>query len=197
MKRPGQEGLAALRRRFRALLAVVLLALLGAGLAHADDTPTEADELELEAAYLYKFANFVEWPADAFRDPGHPIVIGVMGADALATQLEGLVRDKTVRGRGFVVRTLQPMGDLRGVHILFLGDLGRERSQAALLAVEGSHVLTVSDRRRLSAGGAMVTLVRVKQRLRFEVSMPAVQRSRLRLSALMLTAAYRVQRGAP
>lgn len=192
-----QEGRANLRRRFCGLLAVAVLAFSGFGLAHAEDTPTEADELELEAAYLYKFANFVEWPADAFRDPGHPIVIGVMGADALATQLGVLVRDKTVRGRGFVVRTLSPGDDPRGVHILFLGNLGREQSQAALLAVQGSHVLTVSDRRRPLAGGAMVTLVRVNQRLRFEVSMPVVQRSRLRLSALMLTAAYRVQRGAP
>ena len=192
-----QEECTTLRRRFCGLLAMALLACSGFGSACADDTPTEAAELELEAAYLYKFANFVEWPADAFREPGHPVIIGVMGADALATQLEAMVRDKTVRGRGFVVRTLQPTDDPRGVHILFLGDLGREQSQAALLAVGGSHVLTVSDRRRVSAGGAMVTLVRVNQRLRFEVSMPAVQRSRLRLSALMLTAAYRVQRGAP
>jgi hypothetical protein len=148
-----QEGRANLRRRLCGLLAVAFLAFSGFGIAHAEDTPTEADELELEAAYLYKFANFVEWPADAFRDPGHPIVIGVMGADALATQLEVLVRDKTVRGRSFVVRTLSPGDDPRAVHILFLGNLGREQSQATLLAVQGSHVLTVSDRRRPLAGG--------------------------------------------
>jgi hypothetical protein len=191
------RGGRATRRQFCGLLALAMLAMAGAGHARADDAPTEAAELELKAAYLYKFANFVEWPPDAFRDTSQPIVIGVMGADALAAQLDALVQDKVVRGRGFVVRSLPPGGDARAVHILYMGEIRRDAAQAALLAVQGSHVLTVSDRRRGNAGGAMVGLVWVNQRLRFEVSMPAVQRSRLRLSALMLTAAYRVQGAGP
>ena len=35
------------------------------------------DEYQVKAAYLYNFAKFVEWPADAFASPTAPMVIGV------------------------------------------------------------------------------------------------------------------------
>lgn len=190
------------------LLANIIAAamLLGTGAAstvHAQPGPgdesvqAEAADLEVKAAYLYKFANYVEWPDDAFRNPTQPIAIGVLGADALADELQRLVQDKSIKGRGFVVRRLQPGDDLGGIHILFLGDVGRPAVASALAAADGHHFLTVSESRRVFASGGMVNLVVVNQRIRFEVALPPVQRSRLRLSALMLTAAYRVVKDRP
>jgi hypothetical protein len=154
-------------------------------------------ELEVKAAYLYKFANFVEWPDDAFRDAAQPIVIGVLGVDDVVGELQRMVQGTSVKGRGFVLRRMQPGDDLSGLHILFVGDLDRATVATVLAAVKGKHVLTVSDSRRVFAGGSMVNLLVVKQRVPFEVALPQVQRSRLRLSALMLTAAYRIQKNAP
>jgi hypothetical protein len=157
----------------------------------------EAIELEVKAAYLFKFSNYVEWPDDAFSHPAQPIVIGVLGANELAAELARLVQGKTVRGHRFTVRRLRDGDDPREVHILFLGDLDRSVVESTLALVGSHHVLTVSDTQRVFAQGTMVNLVPVKQRIRFDVSMPPVQRSRVRLSALMLTAANRVHKGRP
>jgi hypothetical protein len=164
----------------------------------APDAPqTEAGALEVKAAYLYKFANYVDWPAGAFQDEAHAIVIGVLGDDQLSSELRRLVQGKSVKGRGFMVRKLRPGDDLGGIHILFLGDIEAQALEAALAAAANRDVLTVADSRRAFASGCMVNLVMVNQRLRFEVAQGPVQRSRLRLSALMLTAAYRVQKERP
>ena len=187
-----------------ALMAVGMLGCLAApSRANAkssearDATQTEVAELEVKAAYLYKFVSYVEWPGGAFRDPAQPIAIGVLGNDDLADELQRLVQGKSVKGRGFVVRKLQPGDDLGDIHILFLGDIELHGVTSALEAAASRDVLTVSDSRRVFASGSMINLVMVKQRLRFEVALRPVQRSRLRLSALMLTAAYRVQQDRP
>jgi hypothetical protein len=39
----------------------------------------EANEYLVEASFLYNFAEFVEWPPQAFKSPSDPIVIGVLG----------------------------------------------------------------------------------------------------------------------
>lgn len=158
---------------------------------------TEAVELEVKAAYLYKFANYAEWPDDAFRGPVDPIVIGVFGSDELVAELKRLTQGKIVKGRGFVVRPLLASADPGDVHILFIGNTDRSVAARWLSVVGNRHALTVSDSRRVFASGTMVNLVVVNDRVRFEVDLRAVQRSRLRLSALMLTAAHRVQKVQP
>lgn len=187
-------------------LGALACALAGAGwpMAAAAQDPAgqvaaaaSPAELEVKAAYLYKFASFIDWPDDAFADAAQPVVVGVLGADKVAVELQRLVQGKSVRGRGFVVRRLQPGDDVRGLHILFVGDLDRELVAPVLAAAAGQHLLTVSDSKRVFANGTMVNLLVVNQRVRFEVALQPVQRSRLRLSALMLTAAYRVRNGAP
>jgi len=68
--------LAADARRFAFGLGLVALVALS---AKAQAGP--ADENSVKAAYLYNFAKFVEWPAEA-GTPGTPLVIAVFGNDA-------------------------------------------------------------------------------------------------------------------
>jgi hypothetical protein len=200
---PTPVGSARLRHRIAVLGSVVAFASLLFGLgfvssARAQNNPgseatqTSGVELEVKAAYLYKFANYVEWPEGTFRDPDQPIVIGVLGADELAAELKRLVQGKRVNGRRFIVRRLRASDDPHDLHILFLGDLDGDTVTRMLAATAGQRMLTVSDSRRVFAAGSMVNLVVVEQRVRFEVAMPPLQRSHLRLSALMFAAAYRV-----
>jgi len=57
-----------------------------------------ADEYRIKAAFLYNFAKFVEWPAQAFKSPSDPIVIGVLGTDPFGDALAEAVAGKTLGG---------------------------------------------------------------------------------------------------
>lgn len=66
----------------RRALAGLAVALMVSTMARAQ-APVE--EAVFEAAYLHKFPGFVDWPADAFKTPASPIVIGVAGAPGCST----------------------------------------------------------------------------------------------------------------
>src|SRR5215470_844711 len=47
-----------------------------------------ASENDLKAAFLYRFTEFVEWPAESLSGPESPVRMCVFGSDALADSLE-------------------------------------------------------------------------------------------------------------
>lgn len=175
----------------RAALALCLLLASGGVLAQAGPV-----EQQLKAAYLYKFAGFVEWPEGAVA-PGATLVIAVAGDDALARQLVLLVAGRRAGGHLVEVRTVRPGASLEGVHILFVGTLARDELASVLAAARAHPVLTVADGDGAAAQASMVNFVLRDERLRFAVALGQVAPSRLRISARMLAAASSVSGAAP
>jgi hypothetical protein len=169
----------------------LLMAALWPLLAHAQSNPTL--ERQVKAAYLYKFAGFVEWPEGSFARPDSPVVIGVAGADALAEQLEQTVAGHTANGRSLVVKRVRRGDSLAGIHMLFISSQDKALAQELLAASRGQPVLTVTDADETHGLGSMINFVIADERLRFEVSLKHALASRLKISARMLAAAYRVQ----
>jgi hypothetical protein len=186
------------RRAGWTLAFVLLLGLFGlpAGSSRAHAESIEGPEA-IKAAYIYKFTNYVQWPGNAFVRPDSPIVIGVMGDDELAGLVGRIVSGKVVNGRGFEIRPLRPGASITGVHVLYVGEIGRSDLLSVLGQAQGQPVLVVSDSRRAYALGSMINFVVVDSRLRFEVALQPAARNGLKLSALMLTAAYDVAREGP
>jgi hypothetical protein len=172
-------------------LLLMQLALLAC--VHAEGTQLER---QVKAAYLYKFAGFVEWPEGSFARPDSPLVIGVMAADALAEQLEQIVAGHAVNGHPLLVKKLRKGEALVNVHMLFLGALDKAVLQEVMAASRDQPLLTVSDSQEVYAMGCIINFVVADERLRFEVALKPASGARLRISARMLAAAYKVQPGA-
>ncbi len=178
-------------RRIARLWALLLALTAAPALAQA---PAATLERQVKAAYLYKFASFVEWPEASFARPDSPLHIGVAGSEALALQLERMVAGRSVNGHPVRVRRLQPGAALDEVHIMFLdGSLERAALGAMLAAAHGHPVLTVSDAGEAAAPGCMIHFVVADDKLRFDVALRSVAPSRLRISARMLAVAHKVQ----
>lgn len=175
-------------RILRPISLIVLGLWLCVGAASARSTPLER---QVKAAYLYKFAGFVEWPEGSFARPDAPLQIGVAGNDALADLAEQMVAGRSVNGHPIVVRKLRRGEPLAGLHILFVG--AGEHAADLLGAARGQSLLTVTDSDDTAALGSMVNFVVAEDKLRFEVALKAVALGRLRISARMLAAAYKVQ----
>ena len=113
------RGAGGLVARTAAILVLVCLGVLRASVSFARSTPPE---YLIKAAYLYHFAMFVDWPADAFSGRDSPIVIGIVGNDPFGPAIDETVRDKRIDGRPLVVKRLDWAQDLRQCHILFVAD---------------------------------------------------------------------------
>jgi len=188
LRRPVRGGRRALRWSWLLLFLGVLC---------ADGRAQVPGELErqVKAAYLYKFAGYVEWPDGSFARPESPLVIGVAGADALAEQLELSVAGHSVNGRAVQVKKVRRGDALAGLHVLYLGALDKTALQEMLAASRSLALLTVSDSDEVYAMGSMINFVMAEDKVRFDVALKPVAQAHIRISARMLLAAYRVQTG--
>jgi len=176
---------------------ISVLAWLALGFAPALAQPAaslNAAEYEVKAAYVYKFTSFVEWPADTFATADSPLVIGVIGADDIAAAIKPLVAGQTVDRHPVQVRRLDGKSALAAVQILLIGSVDKATLERTLNEVRGKPVLVISSNRLANAPEVMINFVTLDRRVRFEVAMAPVLQSRMRLSALMLSAAQNVWR---
>lgn len=165
--------------------------------AQAEDTVPSGVHVEkqIKAAYLYKFASYIEWPEGTFIDVDAPLVIGVTGSDDMGDELQRIVAGRTANGRSIVVRKLRPKDSIAGIHILFIGALEKTHLVEMLNAVKGQPVLTVSETEQAHALGSMINFRVAQEKLRFEVALKPVEYSRLKISARMLSVAFKVAQG--
>ena len=170
----------------RAILWLTALAGAAVGFAHAQ----QASEAAVKAAFIYRFANYVEWPESAFPADAS-FTIGVAGADEVAAELEKIVPGRIVNGRRVVARRVGEGDAVRGLHVLFIGK-GVSNPRALLRASQSPGLLVVTEGERGLELGSAINLVVVDDRVGFEVSVDAAERNGLRVSARMLAVARRV-----
>jgi hypothetical protein len=171
----------------RAWLALLLIGIAGV----AQGQRTEASEASLKAAYLFKFAGYIEWAASDFDSPAAPLAIGVVGADDVAAELLRLVAGRNVAGHPVAVKRFAEGEAPRGVQMLFVGrDTPRLPSIAR--AAQGQGILVVTDIERGLEMGAAINFVALGERMGFEVSLDSAEKSGHRISSRMLNVARRV-----
>jgi len=181
--------------RLALVQAVSVLALL---FAHATASAQQGSSIEeVEAAYLHRFAGYIEWPPQAFPSAQAPFVVGVAGSEKVYAELARLSSGRPVQGRPVQVRRLLRPQEVAAVHLAFIGPEAWSVVPAWLNAAEGLPVAVVTDAPRGSDLGALLTFVNVDNRLRFEASMPAAERAGLQLSSRLLAVAKRVVGGPP
>ena len=151
----------------------------------------EATEAAVKAAFLYKFASYVEWPADTLRSPDTPFVFAVMGADDVATELERIVPGKIVHGHPAAVRRVKEGATLSGVHVLFIGR-GQANLPELLRVSRQPGVLTVTESEHGLEMGSVINFIVSGDRVGFEVSVASAESSGLKISSRMLNVARRV-----
>jgi hypothetical protein len=171
-------------RTLRFVLPALLVFLPAREAAHADGAP--AREYQLKAAFIYNFAQFVEWPGNTFSGPDEPLVIGVMGNATLAATLEQACRGKTAGRREIVVKSLSATEAITSTQILFIGAAERDRLPELLKRATAESVLTIGDYDGFTAASGMVRFLTEDNRLRFEVNLQAVNEGRLKFSAQLL-----------
>ena len=179
--------------RNRLLVRVTLAALFAvvgfAPLAHAQQAVFS--ENEVKAAFLYHFGSYVQWPPA--ENATEPVSIAVMGAPAIAEQLQRFLPERSIQGRPVVVREIAAVDDLVDDEILFIGAMHNDDLESLIERVAQQPVLVVTDARDGLERGAMVNFQIVDQRVRFEISLRAAQNAGLMLSARLLSAALRVE----
>jgi hypothetical protein len=169
-------------------IAFVAALWLGIGADLAAQTGP-ASEYHVKAVFLFNFAQFVEWPAEAFADPQAPIVIGILGDDPFGPFLDETVRGEHLGTRPFEIRRFQRVADIKTCHLLFISQSEADRVEEILANLKNRPILTVSDEDDFAERGGMIHFVTEKNRIRLKINLRAVQHANLTLSSKLLRVA--------
>ena len=181
--------------RIARVTAIVLLALIAVGRpAAAVDSSPRSPEYLIKAAYLYNFAMFVEWPAEAFRAADSPIVIGIVGSDPFGWAIDRIVQDTRINKRRIVVERLQSNQDVRHCHIVVVSASDTARISELAQRLDGMAILIVGDTADAARRGGTVDFTVNDNKVGFEINLDAARRARLTISSKMLSLA-RIVRG--
>jgi len=150
-------------------------------------------EGQVKAGFLFNFAQFIQWPTQAFPDREMPFTMCVTG-DPFEGALEKTVERETLNGRRIAVRRLDSADNLHGCHLLYVGKLEAKRAEflgaaTRIFATEGLPILTVGDSEDFINIGGMIRFTEGGNRVRFEINPDAAERVSLRLSANLLRVA--------
>jgi hypothetical protein len=147
-------------------------------------------EYQLKAVFLWRLAQFTEWPSDAFEKADSPIVICVLGENPFGDVLDAAVRGETAHGRTLLVQTHRGIAQIRACHILYITGSGPRLSKEIATALAGRSVLTVYDAEGLpSAYQTIVVFITDQNRIRLRISLRGATAARLVLDPRLLRAA--------
>jgi hypothetical protein len=165
------------------LLLIAAVANAGAAAIAQELVQSEA---RLKSAFIFNFAKFVEWPADAFSEPNSPLVVCIVGQESLAAELAQLIQGKSANGRPVVVRRFAVGQELRPCHILFISAKNEGSLSQILKAARGASVLTVGETEGFIKAGGIIRFIAVKDRLQFEISSASAEHSGLKISSRLM-----------
>jgi hypothetical protein len=171
--------LATLRRGVRLLAACAFFALTHHAFA-------QAPRYKLEAVILFNFAQYVEWPTNAFKSPSAPVVVGVLGSNPFGNALDETFQGETVNNRKLEVRRFNRAEEVRDCHILFISDSEEPRLQQIFDKLRGKPILTVSEIVGFAESGGAVRFVMVGSKIRFRINLEAARQNNLVISSKLL-----------
>jgi hypothetical protein len=171
--------------RFSRILAGWVLTLTALGIAMPAQGQ-ESLEYAVKAAYLTKFAPFIEWPDGVFANPGAPVTICILGNDPFGATLDKAAASGG-GGRPITIRRLASNDPAEGCQIVFSGD-----ADANLDGLRGKPVVTVTD--STVPGHGIISFVMPDNHVRFDIDDAGAEASGLRISSKLLELAHSVSR---
>jgi hypothetical protein len=175
------------RNAFRqSLIAPALAILLLTPLPAAAQDVTEP---ALKAAFIYNFAKFTEWPADAMAT-GAPLILCVLGDAAIGGALERAVRGQTLAGHSIGVTQAASDGrPPKGCHIAYVSGVTASQAAEIIAGLGDAPVLTISDVDGFTRLGGIAQFFFENGQLSFAVQLASARRARLQISSNLLALA--------
>lgn len=150
------------------------------------------DEAVVKAAFLFNFVKFTEWDV---LPAGAPVVLCVVGDNAVMAAVSDAVKGQQVAGRGLDVTRPRDGAAWSSCQMLFIAGAEVGRSSIALDRLRERPVLTVSDGVAFARTGGIIELYREGDRMRFAINPGAAERAGLRISSRLLGLAKIIREG--
>lgn len=153
---------------------------------------SETLEAAVKATFIYKFAEFVQWPAEQ-TPAGAPFVICAVGDDAVTQLMDRAAAGQRVGERPVTVHHLQQVSPADGCQAAYLAGSPAQPAEQAAAALRDSPVLTIADSETNPRAAAVIKFVLSDNRVRFDIDDAAAAADHLFISSKLLGLARNVR----
>jgi hypothetical protein len=140
-----------------------------------------ATEAALQAALLYNFAAYTEWPSL----PVEKIELCVMDSETVHEALTKL-QNKTIKGRALEVRAITTTAQAKSCQLLFVGREGHNKIPELSQGAHPSPLLLVAEEDGYELSNVIVSLRLQNNRFTFKINQSAALRNSLKFNARLL-----------
>lgn len=146
----------------------------------------EIADHEIKAVFLYNFANFITWPADAFEQRSSPFNFCIIGRSKINDSLAIAIKDEVIKGRTLQLVELKSSTDISNCQILFINAIELRNQTEIISNYSGKATLIVGDTRDFISKGGMISLVQKKRRIHPMINLEAVSNVHMKVSSKLL-----------
>ena len=182
------------RTKVLSQVIVLLLIMLVSGAPQPAGAQPATEEYKVKAAFLFHFAQLVEWPA-ALNAGDQSLNLCVFDDEPRLQELQSTIEGKLIGTRVLHVRLISQQQTMQGCNILFLSRDEGWRQAAILKSLRGQPVLTVGETDSFLSDGGMIRLRLDDDKIRFDINAGAADSSQLKISSRLLLLATTVTLG--
>jgi hypothetical protein len=141
-------------------------------------------EDKVQAAFIYKFIQFIEWPPE-IKKASNKFEIVIYGKSNMKELLQTFSGEK-VNGRFLEIHSVEDLDNIKKSHILFISPSEISKLDEILETLKGSSVLTISRMEGFAQKGGMINFYVNEERVRFEINPDSVKNAGLKISSKLL-----------
>jgi len=176
-----------LKKSITCWLCILMLAMQ-TGSARA-----QSREYQVKAAFLFNFAQFVDWPAVTFADTNSPFCIGILGNDPFGQALDETVQGETIDNHKIIIKRSQTLDDLKDCQMIFVSQSEKGHITKILSDLDSKPILTVSEIEGFAQHGGGIDFYLAGTKVRFEINPGVAHSDGLKISAQLLSLGKIVQ----
>lgn len=162
-------------------------------------------EYKLKAAFINRFAMFIDWPAEKNPEEDDPYIIGVIGEDPFKKHLDDIT-SKPIRGRSVVIERFAGMSikedsgkhpkidEIRKCHILYISTSEKKSVGLLIDQLKDHNVLTISDMSDFIDHGGIIQFINEDQKVRFAINLKIAKAENLEIRSKLLRLAKDIKK---
>jgi len=144
-------------------------------------------ETQIKAVFLEKFTHLIEWPKDNNED----FLVCILQDGEFSKALKDIYASKTFKNKKVSILDIKDKNKIPNCQLLFIGK-ETEEIDKVISRIQDRAILTVSDDNTKTTHLVMINMFLQKNRFKYVINNKAAQKSKIKISHLLLRSAQEV-----
>ncbi len=152
--------------------------------------PSKDINLRVKAVYVYKFAQFVDWPK-SFKSGD--FIIGVFGDEKLYNEMQTSYANKMIGNQTIKIKKYDAVSEIEKCHILFVAEKNSDKVSDLVKKFKSNSTLIVSEKEGKMKDGAIFNFIWRDNKLKYEMSKTNATKHKLTVGQTLTNSADKIE----